>query len=66
VQNTAAFIGVFVMQWASGYIIGAFRDAGDPALPYRVVFAFLGASTLVALLVYLRIEDARPSAVDAG
>ena len=66
VQNTAAFVGVFAMQWASGYIIGAFRDAADPALPYRVVFAFLGAATLVALLVYLRIEDAPPSAIEAG
>ena len=66
VQNTAAFVGVFAMQWASGYIIGAFQGVGDPALPYRLVFAFLGAATLVALLVYLRIEDARPSAIDAG
>ncbi|MDH3229956.1 MAG: MFS transporter [Alphaproteobacteria bacterium] len=66
VQNTAVFVGVFAMQWASGYIIGAFRDAADPALPYRVVFAFLGGTTLIALLVYLRIEDKPPSAVDAG
>lgn len=61
-QNTAAFVGVFVMQFASGYIVGAFQGAGDPALPYRAVFAFLGLSTLVALLIYLRIEDAKPSA----
>lgn len=66
VQNTAVFVGVFVMQWASGFIIGGFRNAGDPALPYRLVFAFLGAATLIALLVYLRIDDARPSVVDAG
>ncbi len=66
VQNTAAFVGVFAMQWASGYIIGAFQGVGDPALPYRLVFAFLAGATLVALLVYLRIEDARPSAIDAG
>jgi MFS family permease len=66
VQNTAAFVGVFAMQWASGYIVGAFRGSGDPALPYRVVFAFLAVSTLLALLVYLRIEDAKPSRMDAG
>jgi len=66
VQNTATFVGVFVMQWASGIIIGAYRDAVDPALPYRLVFAFLGVSTLIALIVYLRIEDARPSIADAG
>ncbi len=66
VQNTAAFVGVFAMQWASGVIIGAARDATDPALAYRLVFAFLGASALVALLVYLRIEDRPPSAADAG
>jgi len=66
VQNTATFVGVFAMQWASGVIIGAYQDAGDPALPYRLVFAFLGVSTLIALLIYLRIEDARPSTIDAG
>jgi len=66
VQNTATFVGVFAMQWVSGIIIGAYRDAGDPALPYRLVFAFLGVSTLIALLIYLRIEDARPSTIDAG
>ena len=66
VQNTATFVGVFAMQWGSGVIIGAFRDAADPALAYRVVFAFLGAAALVALLVYLRIEDAPPSVAGAS
>ncbi len=66
VQNTAAFVGVFAMQWVSGVIIGAVRHAADPALAYRLVFAFLGAAALVALLVYLRIEDRPPSAADAG
>jgi len=65
VQNTAAFVGVFAMQWASGFIVGAFQGSADPALPYRVVFAFLAASTLVALLVYLRIDDAKPSMASA-
>ncbi len=66
VQNTATFVGVFAMQWVSGIIIGAFRDAADPALAYRLVFAFLSAAALFALLVYLRIEDRPPSAADAG
>lgn len=66
VQNTATFVGVFAMQWASGFIVGALRNAADPALPYRTVFAFLALSVLLALLVYLRIEDAKPSAGGAG
>jgi MFS family permease len=62
VQNMAAFVSVFVMQWVSGIIVGAFETAGDPALPYRLVFAFLGLSVLVALLVYLTIDDVKPGA----
>ena len=61
VQNMAAFVSVFVMQWVSGIIVGAFQDADAPALPYRLVFVFLGLSILVALLVYLRIDDVKPS-----
>lgn len=62
VQNMAAFVSVFVMQWVSGMIVGAFESTDDPALPYRLVFAFLGLSILAALLVYLRIEDVKPGA----
>ena len=63
VQNMAAFVSVFVMQWVSGIIVGAFENTDAPALPYRLVFAFLGVSILVALLIYLRIDDVKPSAI---
>jgi sugar phosphate permease len=61
VQNSVAIGAVFLMQWISGIIIERFADAADPAFAYRLVFGFLGAITLLALLVYLRIEDAKPS-----
>jgi len=66
VQNSVAIGAVFLMQWASGAIVERFADAADPAYAYRVVFGFLGVATLAALLVYLRIEDAKPSTADAG
>lgn len=66
VQNTVAIGAVFLMQWASGAIVERFADAVDPAYAYRLVFGFLAAATLAALLVYLRIEDAKPSMADAG
>ena len=63
VQNMAAIGGVFVLQSASGLIIGAVSATGvAPELAYRLVFAFLGVCMLAALLVYLRIDDVRPSA----
>ncbi len=66
VQNTVAIGAVFLMQWASGAIVERFADASDPAYAYRVVFAFLATATVAALLVYMRIEDARPSMADAN
>ena len=66
VQNTVAIGAVFLMQWASGAIVERFADASDPSYAYRVVFAFLAAATVSALLVYMRIEDARPSMADAN
>ncbi len=66
VQNSVAIGAVFLMQWVSGIIIETFADAADPGFAYRVVFGFLGAITLLALMVYLRIEDAKPSMADAA
>lgn len=66
VQNTVAIGAVFLMQWASGAIVERFADPADPAYAYRIVFGFLAAATLAALLVYMRIEDAKPSTADAG
>ena len=51
---------VFMAMILTGYNV-AFSFAAT-----GVVFAFLGVSTLLALLVYLRVEDARPSVIDAG
>ena len=66
VQNSVAIGAVFLMQWISGIIVERFADAADPAFAYRVVFGFLGAITVLALLVYLRVEDAKPSMANAG
>ncbi len=66
VQNSVAIGAVFLMQWVSGIIVEKFDDPADPAVAYRLVFGFLGAVTLLAMLVYTRIEDARPSLADAG
>jgi sugar phosphate permease len=66
VQNSVAIGAVFLMQWSSGIIVERFADAADPAFAYRVVFGFLGVITMLGLLVYLRIEDAKPSVADAG
>ena len=57
---------VFLMQWKSGIIVEQFADAADPAYVYRIVLGFLGVKTLPALLVYLRIEEARPGVADSG
>jgi sugar phosphate permease len=66
VQNSVAIGAVFLFQWLSGVIVQSFADSADPAYAYRVVFGVLAAVTLAGLLVYLRIEDAKPSMADAG
>lgn len=61
-QNLANFLGVFVVQSVSGFIVGAFAEVGGsaPEAAYRTVFGFLAAVTLVALLAYLPVRDVRP------
>lgn len=62
--NVAVFLGVALMQVVTGLIIGAFIDQpGEPApnLAYRVMFGFLGLVEFLALQVYLRQPDAKPS-----
>lgn len=62
-QNMAAIGSVFLLQSASGYIVGAVeRSGGSPESAYRLVFGFLAGLLIVALAAYSRIEDARPSA----
>jgi hypothetical protein len=65
-QSSVAIGAVFLLQWLSGVIVQSFADAADPAQAYRVVFGFLAAVTLAGLLIYLRIDDARPSMADAA
>jgi len=61
-QNTAGIGGVFVMQAATGLIIGALTQAAGPApeIAYRAAFGFLGLMMLASLAVYLPVRDVRP------
>ena len=62
--NGTIFVGVGVIQVATGFIIGAFPTApggGAPEIAYRAVFGFLAVVVLLAVLFYARVEDARPS-----
>ncbi len=63
VVNFVNFTGVAVMQVITGFIIGALStDTGPtPEIAYRAVFGFLAAAVIIALLLYGRIGDARPS-----
>ncbi len=72
--NLAGFVGVALFQAITGTIIEAFAGADlppgadpaagapIPAIAYRAVFAALAATILVALFLYRRTADARPSA----
>ena len=63
VVNFANFIGVAVMQMAAGMIVGAFpaADGAAPEAAYRLVFGFLAATIVLALVFYARAADAKPS-----
>ncbi|MDA1057919.1 MAG: MFS transporter [Proteobacteria bacterium] len=62
-NNTSVFLGAAIVQWATGAIIGAFvTDAGEtPEVAYRVMFGFLAALQIAALVFYSRAQDAKPS-----
>jgi MFS family permease len=62
VQNLWAFVGVAVLQSASGMIVGALSDAAGAAGEgaYRAVFGFLAAVTLVGVMLYLPVRDVQP------
>ena len=66
-QNTAAMGGIFVMQAATGLIIGWFETAGEPTpeIAYRVAFGFLGVMLLASLSIYCRVADVKPGQVAA-
>lgn len=61
-QNLAVFLGVFVIQAVSGFIVGGFSAPRGlaPEAAYQAVFGFLAAATLVAVIIYLRVRDVRP------
>ncbi len=63
-MNTSVMLGVGCMQTLSGVIVGAFAPLADGArseTAYRTLFGFMCAVLLVALSVYSRAADIRPS-----
>ena len=58
-QNLAVFLGVFVIQWATGFIVGSFDsvEGAAPTAAYQAVFIFLAGITVLALAVYVWIGD---------
>jgi MFS family permease len=58
-QNFAVFLGVAVIQAASGVIIGYFEIDGsaNPEVAYRWVFAFLALLLVVAAAVFANAKD---------
>jgi predicted MFS family arabinose efflux permease len=58
-ENLAVFLGVFVLQSASGLIIGAFQSPGRiaPEAAYRAVFAFLALCLVLAGLVFATAKE---------
>ncbi len=62
--NTSVMLGVACMQTVSGVIVGAFEPLADGArseTAYRALFAVLTVVLTVAVLIYGRSEDVRPS-----
>ena len=58
-QNLAVFLGVFIIQWATGFIVGGYdmTDGAAPIAAYQAVFGFLAVITVLALTVYVWIDD---------
>jgi predicted MFS family arabinose efflux permease len=62
--NTAVMLGVACMQTLSGIIVGAFQPLADGArteTAYRALFAVLTVVLIVAVTIYSRSQDVRPS-----
>jgi predicted MFS family arabinose efflux permease len=62
--NTFVMLGVACMQTLSGIIVGAFEPLADGArseTAYRALFAVLTAVLIVAVAIYSRAQDVRPS-----
>ena len=63
-MNTSVMLGVACMQSLSGFILGQFTPLADGARPeiaYRTLFGFMVVVLLVALAVYSRSKDVKPS-----
>ena len=61
--NTAVMMGGFLLQTATGFIIGHYRDANGiaPAIAYQLTFAFIGLCLALGLLIYWRrVPDVPP------
>ena len=57
-QNLAVFLGVAVIQAASGLIVGAFDGGGHgPEIAYRWIFAFLAVLLVAAAAIFANAED---------
>lgn len=62
--NTAVMLGVACMQTLSGIIVGAFVPLADGArteTAYRALFGVLTVVLIVAVAIYSRSQDVRPS-----
>lgn len=62
--NTAVMLGVACMQTFSGIVIGAFEPLADGArsqTAYRALFGVLAAVLIVAVAIYSRSRDVKPS-----
>jgi predicted MFS family arabinose efflux permease len=63
-MNTCVMLGVACMQTLSGVILGAFEPLADGArseTAYRTLFGFMCVVLLVAVTIYSRAADIRPS-----
>ena len=61
--NMVVFAGIFLIQWATGFLVDAFDKSSigqAPEIAYRSVFLFLACAMSASLLVYSRAEDVRP------
>ena len=58
-QNLAVFMGVAVIQSASGLIVGGFDhvDGRSPEIAYRWIFAFLAVLLVVAAAIFAKATD---------
>lgn len=61
--NIATMGGAATLQFITGLVVGRFAEAGQAAPPeaYRAMFGTIAVSCLISLLIYLRIDDAKPS-----